>query len=85
MSDLPFLKARKVASVIIARRKPDGAIESEKEEGEEDPAMLSVAEELISAVHSKDATRVAAVLEAAFDIIGSKAQSSMEMDGGDAA
>lgn len=68
---LPFLEPKKLSSVIVANRKPSGAIVPDKEEGDEDSALMSAAEDLISAVHSKSASSVAAALRAAFDICGS--------------
>lgn len=65
---LPFLNARKIASVIIAKKLPNGSIEPSHEEGLPDPAMLSAAEDLLSAISMKDASKVAAALSAAFNI-----------------
>lgn len=76
---LPFLKQRKIASVIMAKRKPDGAIEPISEEGEETPELMSAAEDLIRALHSKDAGAVAAALKAAFQMMDSAEEEPMEM------
>lgn len=75
---LPFLNHRKIASVIMAVRKPDGAIEAKNEEGEHGPEIMSVAEDLISAVNMKDAKAVADALVAAFDILESSEDESGE-------
>lgn len=69
---LPFLAPKKIASVIVAKTKPTGGIEPKGEEGEHDPALMSAAEDLISAVHMKDAVAVADALRAAFDICDSE-------------
>jgi len=60
---LPFLKPNKMAAVIMANRKPDGGVSDEKEEGEASPELMNMAEDLISAVHMKDAKAVAEILE----------------------
>lgn len=69
---LPFLKPRAVAGVIISHRKPDGQKGDERAEGEEDQGILSAAEDLIRAIHSKDAQSVASALRAAFEICDSQ-------------
>lgn len=61
---LPFLKPKKMASVIMASRKPDGSAAPDKKEDEKAPESISAAESLISAVHSKDAEAVAKALDA---------------------
>lgn len=61
---LPFLKPKNISSVIMTKIKPEGGIEPVNEEGEPAPEMMAVAEELISAVHSKDAKALAEVLSA---------------------
>lgn len=66
---LPFLQPKKMASVIIASRKPSGEITPEHEEGEHEPGLMSAAEDLISAVHAKDASAVASALSAAFEMM----------------
>lgn len=68
---LPFLHDKKsIADVIAADRKPDGLNkeESESESPNENEDLLAVAHELISAVHAKDASGVAAALRAAKDL-----------------
>lgn len=66
---LPFLKPKKISSVIIASRKKDGTVMPEHEEGENDAGLMAAAEDLISAVHSKDSSAVASALKAAFEIM----------------
>ena len=66
---LPFFKPKKLASVIIATRKPDGTVMPKHEETEHEDGIMSVAEDLISAVHMKDASMVATALKAAFEIM----------------
>lgn len=67
---LPFLAPRKQAGVIIAKRVGDKT-EPMHEEGEQDPGLMSAAEDLLSAISSKDASAVAAALKAAYDVCGS--------------
>lgn len=66
---LPFLAPKKQAGVIIAKRKPDGGIEAMHEEGEHEPGLMAAAEDLISAVHAKDAKGVADAIKAAFEVV----------------
>ena len=63
---LPFLQPKKQAGVIIAKRVGEKT-EPLNEEGEHDPGLMAAAEDLISAVHSKDSTAVAGALKAAFE------------------
>lgn len=70
---LPFLKPKAVAGVIISRRKPDGATQSEESmEGETDQGLMSAAEDLIRAIHAKDGQAVTDALQAAFEIMESQ-------------
>ncbi len=64
---LPFLQARKSAGVIMAKRVGDKT-EPMHEEGEHEPGLMAAAEDLISAVHSKDANAVADAFKAAFEV-----------------
>lgn len=59
---LPFLKPKKMASVIMSARTPDGKEVLKGPEDEASPENIKLAQDLISAVHSKDAEAVAAVL-----------------------
>ena len=65
---LPFLKPEKMASIIVANRKKDGSIQTSHEQGEQKPELMSAAEDLIRAVHAKEASKVASALKAAFDL-----------------
>jgi len=69
---LPFMKAKKISSSIMARTKAKGGIEDERMEDEEDPALMSAAQDLISAIGAKDAEGVCEALEAAFQILDSQ-------------
>lgn len=64
---LPWLAPKKQASVIIAKRVGDKT-EAEHEEGEHPPGLMAAAEDLISAVHAKDAKAVASAIYAAFEM-----------------
>jgi hypothetical protein len=61
---LPFLAPRKQAGVIMAKRTPEEKTEVVSEEGEHPPGLMAAAEDLISAVHAKDAKGVADALKA---------------------
>lgn len=65
---LPFIKPKGIVSVIVAKRKPDGSTEPMHEEGQPDPRMVIAAEDLISAIHAKDANAVAGALEYAMSL-----------------
>lgn len=65
---LPFLQPKKISGMIMAKVKPEGDMQSEGMEGDHDPALMSAAEDLISAIHAKDAMRVASAIKAAFEI-----------------
>lgn len=69
---LPFLKKQSMAGLIISHRKPDGSKEEEKTEGQEDQGLISCADDLIRAVHSKDSQAVSSALRAAFQILDSE-------------
>lgn len=81
---LPFLKPEKISSVIMSKRKPDGGAEVVGEmepDGDASSSMLqSAAEDLIKAVHSKDASAVAAALEAAYSECSAPPMSSEPSD-----
>lgn len=62
---LPFLQDKKsIADVIAADRRPDAETREESEPSENED-LMAVAHELIAAIHSKDASSVAAALRAA--------------------
>lgn len=65
---LPFLKPKKLSAIIIHKTKPEGGTEPMHEEGEEMPELVGAAENLISAVHAKDAHATAEAIKAAFEI-----------------
>lgn len=67
---LPFLMPKKQASVIMAKRVGEKT-EAVSEDGEHEPGLMSAAEDLISAVHSKDAKAVADALKAAHSVCDS--------------
>lgn len=68
---LPFLKPRMQTGLTVSIRKPDGGSEESHTEGEEDAGLDSCSEDLIRAMHSKDAKGVTAALKAAFEILDS--------------
>lgn len=67
---LPFLKPKTVAGLIISHRKADGGTETEHQEGNEHAALEACAEDLIRAMHAKDAKGVAAAWRAGADVMG---------------
>lgn len=66
---LPWLKNKQMrsAGVSMAVRKPEGGITDQTPEESESYGLNHAAKELIEAVESKDADRVAAALKAAFE------------------
>lgn len=75
---LPFLQPKKLASVIIAKRNEDGTSKPDEHEGEHTPELIKACEDLISAVHSKDATSVASAIKYAVDCIQGNHDASNE-------
>jgi hypothetical protein len=61
-----------MAGSIMAKVKPEGGIEDESQEGVDDPGVMAGAEDLISAIHMKDAKATADALMAIFEIYESK-------------
>lgn len=59
---LPFLKPKKMASTIIARRKDSTSAPTEVE-SEVAPKLTEHVDSLISAIHEKDSTRASAALQ----------------------
>lgn len=57
---LPFLKPKQLASTIIANYKKDKVMPESEENNNE---LMSLAESLISAIHEKDASKVANLLK----------------------
>jgi hypothetical protein len=68
---LPFLKPQRAAGVIMATRKPDGSHTPEQEEGEAHPHLMAAAEDLVRAIHAKDAKAVASAMQACHGICSS--------------
>ncbi len=69
---LPFLQKKKIAGVIISHRKPDGAGIQESHTEGEDPALEACAEDIIRAIHDKDAKHLALALRSAFECLESE-------------
>lgn len=67
---LPFLQPKKLSAVIMASHKPNGSVEPENEEGEHTPELMGASEDLISAIHSKDAKAVADAITACYACLG---------------
>lgn len=65
---LPFLKAKRQTGLIVSQRKPDGGKEELYEEGNENAGLEACAEDLIRAVHAKDAEAVARAFKDAFEL-----------------
>jgi hypothetical protein len=72
---LPWLKPKSQTGVIIQARKPDA---DKEPKDSEDQGLKACAEDLISAVESKDSSRVAAALRAAFQICESEPHDEAE-------
>ncbi len=73
---LPFLKPKSVASLIISQRKPDGDIAPDHSEDNPDSGLMACSEDLIRAVHAKDASAVTAALKAAYELMDSSSGDS---------
>jgi hypothetical protein len=68
---LPFLKPKQAGSVVSVKY-GEGKQESEGVEGEHSPGHMAAAEDLISAVHAKDAKGVADALKAHHELMESQ-------------
>ena len=66
---LPFLKPKHQAGLIMEMRKPDGSSEETGTEDESDPGLMSAAEDLIRAIHAKDAKGAMEALKSAFEMM----------------
>lgn len=62
---LPFLKP-KIASTTVV-----GPASEMKKEDEMDHGLMSASEDIIKAIHAKDATQLGVALKAAFDMLDS--------------
>lgn len=69
ISILPFLKPKKQPSLIVAKVSADGHKEEMSHDGEENHGLMSAAEDLIRAVHAKDAHATVEALRSAFEIM----------------
>jgi hypothetical protein len=65
---LPFLKPKKMSSMIIAKVSPKGETMPQGAEDEENMGLVVAAEDLLAAIASKDANAVAEALRAAFQM-----------------
>lgn len=63
---LPFLRPKHQPTVVEIKRKPDGEVSTAEQS--EDQGLISCAEDLIKAVHAKDAKGVAQAIKAAVEI-----------------
>lgn len=70
-------EAKSIAAGIVSKLK-NKFPKKLAEGGEVDDGMMSAAEDLISAIHSKDAKGVASALQAAFDLCGSSSKEEGE-------
>lgn len=65
--ELPFLKPKKVASVIImSKKKADSPAEPVSEEGEETAELLKASEDILKAIVNKDAKALAQAFNNAY-------------------
>lgn len=70
---LPFLRKKPVAGLIISKRNPDNPAGEESNSVEnEDADLEACAQDLISAVHNKDAAAAARAIRYAFECLESK-------------
>lgn len=61
---LPFLMRRNLSPTVMVNATPEGEMEPEVS----NEAMISAAEDILSAIAAKDATGLASALSAAFEI-----------------
>ena len=65
---LPFLDKKKVVTMIMGKRHPDGSIEVGSPDGSDLEGKDAAANDLIKAIHSKDAKAVVEALESIFEL-----------------
>lgn len=80
---LPFLKAKQSGSVVSVKYSEKDGQESMGKEGEHSPGHMAAAEDLISAVHMKDAKGVADAMKAHYDLMDSQDENFLSADGED--
>lgn len=67
---LPFLKNKKhMAGLIVQHREPDSKDEPKELEHEDRDELEIAAEDIISAIHSRSADKLAVALRAAFELM----------------
>lgn len=77
---LPFLKPKKMGSVVGVVTKADGEVKSTGEEGE-DVGMVAAAEDILSAIALKDAPALALALRSAYELCESNYdEGSLDVD-----
>lgn len=69
---LPFLKPKPMGSVVVAVK--DDKLKPSHDESSHPPELMAAAEDLISAVGSKDAKAVADAMYAAYEVCASYPQ-----------
>lgn len=78
---LPYLKPKQIAGLIISHRKSDAEGQQKQEDSDDSNAALeSCAEDLIRAIHAKDAKAVAAAWKAGMDCMESSSDSDESYD-----
>lgn len=68
---LPFLKPRKLGTVMMAKAHSDGDVESLGEEGEMHPGLVSAMDDFLSAHSQKDSTAMAKAMHSFHSICSS--------------
>ncbi len=66
---LPFLKPRNLVTVLMAKRKPEGGVESTDEPDSSYEGLMAASEQLIKAIDAKDAKAVCEALKDAFTLL----------------
>jgi hypothetical protein len=63
---LPYLQPKKLAATIMAKMSKDSP-KTESVEGEQKPELITACESIISAISTKDATRLADAIKSAIE------------------
>lgn len=78
---LPFLDKKRIAgSIMETVRKPKSEEPEKKEELEISEELMAIAEDLISAVHAKNAKNVAIAMKAAFLVLENEPHQENEQE-----
>ena len=69
---LPQIRKRNLATIILAKRKPDGSIEEKPEDPKASEGLASAFSDVVKAIHAGDMDAGASALKSFFEICDSQ-------------